>query len=326
MSQQISLKRYAFRKEKKRQTAGKAASLLFFLGPYLFCFALFVIYPLIYGIILSFAKFDGTSLTPSGFVGWDNFVKVFTNRVMIKDYWSAVWYTFRFELIIVPLCLIIPLFLALLVNVKPWGYKFFRACIYLPGIFPLTATGLILLRMFSQNSGFINAFFNSNINWFGDPTLAWVMVGLFCIWGGIGGNFIIFSAGLENVDKTLYEAGEMDGVNVFQRIRYITLPGIRSQLVLCFFTTMIGYMNLYGQNYILTSNTPDQSAVMTAVYRIQNMLLGSSKGYGLAAAMAVTLGAIIGFMSVLQMLSTREKKGGERHVKDFRGWKQSHLD
>lgn len=324
MKKTTTLKRYAIKREKAKRNLGKGVWVALFLGPYAICFLLFVLIPMIYGIVLAFMKFDGKSLVPSAFVGFDNFVKVFTNRVMIKDFWSAVGYTLRFEIIIVPLCMIIPLALALLINVKPFGYKFFRACIYLPGIFPLTATGLILVRMFSRYTGFVNAFFHIDVNWLGNSTMVWVLIGLFCLWCGIGGNFIILSAGLENVDKTLYEASDIDGAGFFQRIRYVTLPGIKPQLILCLFTTLIGYMNLYGQNYILGSNVTNPDEIMTAIYRIQNMLLGSSKNYGLVAAMAVTLGLIIGFISLIQMICTGERKRGVRYAQEYAEWQKSH--
>lgn len=319
----ITLQQYAEEKQKNSKRLKKTGSLAFFFGPYFICFVLFFLFPFIFGIVISFCEFDGKSIFPSGFVGFENFIKVFTNKVMIKDFWSSVWYTFRFAIIIVPLCILIPLGLALLINVKPPGYKFFRACIYLPGIFPLTATGLILLRMFAFNNGFINSLFDISIDWFGETGTAWFMVGLFCVWGGIGGNFIILTAGLENVDKSLYEASNIDGSTKWQKFKYVTLPSIKPQLVMCIFTTLIGYMNLYGQNFILLSNTPDQDSVMTAIFRIQNLLMGSSKTYGLAAAMAITLGVIIAVISGIQMSITKERKGGNKHAQAFMDWKKS---
>lgn len=319
----VTLEGYAFDREKRNSKIRKTGSLLFFFGPYFFCFCLFFVFPLVLGVVMSMSKFDGKSMFPSEFVWFDNFKTVFTNRVMIKDFWSSVWYTIRFALIIVPLCILIPLGLALLINIKPPCYKIFRACIYLPGIFPLTSTGLILLRMFSYHNGFINSFFNISVDWFGNTGTAWFMVGLFCIWGGIGGNFIILCAGLENVDKGLYEASGMDGASRWEKFRYVTLPAIKPQLIMCIFTSLCGYMNLYGQNYILLSNMPDQDAVMTAVFRIQNMLIGGSKPYGYAAAMGIILGAIIAAITAVQMTVTKERKGGDKHVRAFLDWKES---
>lgn len=319
-----TLEEYAFKKEKRKTSIKRRGSVAFFLGPYFICFVLFFAFPFIYGLIISLCSFDGTSFTPSGFVGLDNYVKLFTSRVLIKDFWSSVWYTFRFAIIIVPLCILIPLGLALLTSVKPKGYKFFRACIYIPGIFPLTATGLILLRMFSFQNGFINSFLNISVDWFGSVNTAWLMVGLFCIWGGIGGNYIILSAGLENVDKTLVEASEIDGSNMLQRFRYIILPAIKPQLILCLFTTLIGYMNLYGQNFILLSNTPDQDAIKTAIYRIQDLLLGNSRSYGIAASMAVSLGFIIAVFSGIQMYATKERRRVNKYACAYKEWEKSH--
>ena len=91
---------------------------------------------------------------------------------------------------------------------------------------------------------------------------------------------------------------------------------------MCLFTTLCGYMNLYGQNYILLSNTPDQDGVKTAIYRIQDILMGSSKNYGLAAAMAVCLGIIIAVITAIQMTVTKERKVGNVHAKEFMAWKE----
>lgn len=322
MKRQLTLEEYAESKEKKKRLVRKAGAISFFLGPYGICFLMFFVFPFVFGIIISFCEFDGKSLFPSEFVGFENYIKVFTNRVLIKDFWSSVWYTFRFAMIIVPLCMVIPLGLALIINIKPPMYKFFRACIYLPGIFPLTSTGLILLRMFSYHNGWVNSFLGLSIDWFGNTGTAWFMVGLFCVWCGIGGNFIIFCAGLENVDKSLFEASQIDGASKWQKFKYVTLPGIKPQLVMCLFTTLIGYMGLYGQNFILLSNTPDQDAIKTAIFRIQDLLLGSSKTYGLAAAMAVCLGIIIAVITAIQMTVTRERKAGNAHAKAFVAWKE----
>ncbi|MCH4201578.1 MAG: sugar ABC transporter permease [Bacilli bacterium] len=308
--------------ERRKQTIKKGLGISVFLGPYLISFIMFFLFPFIFGIIISLSKFDGTSFMPSGFNGLNNFIMIFTNRVLVKDFWGSVWTTIKFALIIVPLSILIPFGLAMLIKVHPPGYKFFRAAIYVPGIFPLTATGLILLKMFSFQNGFINNFFNISVDWFGETNLAWFMVGLFCIWGGIGGNFIILNAGLENIDNSLYEASQVDGSNKWQQFRYITLPGVRYQLLLTLFTTFIGYMNLYGQLFILASNTPDQNAMKSAIYRIQDLLMGSSRSFGYASAMGICLGAIIGFIAVLQMIMTKDRKGGNKHVKAYLDWQK----
>lgn len=309
-------------REKRKMKLKNNLSLAFFLGPFLVSFVMFFMFPFVLGIIMSLSKFDGRSFMPSEFIGFQNFKALFTNRVLIKDFWGSVWITFRFAIIIVPLSLLIPFGLALLVNIKPPGYKLFRALIYIPGIFPLTATGLILLKMFSYQNGFINNFFGISIDWFGQTNLAWFMVLLFCLWGGIGANFIIYTAGLKNVDKSLYEAAEVDGASKWRQLIKITLPSIRYQIILTLFTTFISYMNLYGQLFILASNTPDQDAMKSAVYRIQDMLMGTSRSYGYAAAMGVILGLIIAIFSILQIVISKEPKKGDKHGKAYMAWQE----
>lgn len=322
MERETSLIEYASGVSRRKRLLQDGWSVVAFLGPFALCFALFFIFPLALGIGMSMSGFDGKGMFPSSFVGFDNFAAVFTNPVLRADFWGAVGTTIKFALVIVPLSILIPLGLALLINMKPPLYKFFRACIYLPGIFPLTATGLILLKMFDYQSGWINSFFGLSVDWFASPTTAWFMIGLFCLWCGIGGNFIILCAGLQNVPKSLYEAAGADGAGPWRRFLHVTLPGIKDQLFLCLFTTFTGYMNLYGQVYILASNTPDQDAMKSAVYRIQDMLLGSSKGYGYAAAMGICLGVIIIGISIVQFVCTKERKGGNRHASGYMAWKE----
>ncbi len=319
----ISLIEYATKKEKTLSLARKTGAVSFFLGPYGICFIMFFLFPFVFGIIMSLCSFDGTSMFPSKFVGFSNYQKLFSENILSRNFWSSVWTTVKFDLIIVPLSILIPLGLALLINMKPPGYKIFRAAIYLPGIFPLTATGLILLKMFSYQNGYINNLFNINVDWFGNTTTAWLMVGLLCVWCGIGGNFIILCAGLENVDKTLYEAANVDGCSSFKKFLHVTLPAIQPQLFICIFTTFIGYMNLYGQLFILTSNTPDQNAMKSAVYRIQDLLMGSSKTYGYAASMGICLGLIIIVIAIVQLILSKERKGGNKHEKGYMDWKKS---
>ena len=315
----ISLVEFASRKEHKKNKLVNFLSVLGFMGPYGICFAMFFLFPLIFGLIISFSSFSSksTSSFPTGFVGFENYILIFSSEAAkpIKYFWKSIWSTIVFSAAIVPLSIVIPLGLALLINLKPPGYKFFRAAIYLPGIFPLTSTGLILIKMFAKDYGFINTLFQTSIDWFGTPETAWFMIGLFCMWCGIGGNFIILCAGLENVDKSLYEASNMDGCNSINKFFHVTLPGIKSQLFLVTFTSLTGYMNLYGQILILAEKTAENypEQMYSAVYTIQQTILYGKKMYGSAAAMGFLLGFVIIAIALIQMVVSKEKKGGNKY-------------
>lgn len=320
----VDIREYAEQCERKKSTVRKALSVGGFLGPYTISFLMFFVFPLIFGIVMSFSKFSSKSFFPEQFGTLENYKVLFGDSAIARDFWASVLTTIKFCACIVPLSIIIPLGLALLINLKPPGYKFFRAAIYVPGIFPLTATGLILMRLFDSHYGWINSMFNLTVDWFGDVKACWFMIGFLCIWCGIGGNFIIYCAGLENVDKTLYEAADMDGCSSWKKFWHVTAPAIRPQIFLTLFTTLIGYMNVYGQIFILGSNNPDLNDMKSAVYRIQDLLAGSnSRAFGYAAAMGICLGLIIVLISVVQLTVNKDKKGGSRHVGKFKQWKES---
>lgn len=322
MQKLVEIKQYAQTRERRKSLARKSLSVGTFLGPYTVTFAMFFVFPLVFGIIMAFGKFTPMSFLPEQGGTLENFAVLFGDNSIAKDFWEAVWTTIKFCACIVPLSMLIPLGLALLTNLKPPGYKLFRAMIYVPGIFPLTATGLILMRMFDAHYGWVNSVFGLSIDWFGSVVACWFMIAFLCIWCGIGGNFIIMSAGLENVDKTLYEAAKIDGCNGWKRFLHVTLPGIKPQLFLTLFTTIIGYMNIYGQIFILGSNNPDLNSMKSAVYRIQDLLAGSNpRVFGYAAAMGICLGLIIIVIAVVQLIVTKERKGGTKYAEDFRQWK-----
>lgn len=320
----VDIREYAEKRERRKSGARKLLSVGTFLGPYTVSFLLFFVFPLVFGIVMSFSKFSSKSFLPTEFGTIDNYKVLFGDTAIARDFWSAVWTTIKFCLCIVPLSILIPLGLAMLINLKPPGYKFFRAAIYVPGIFPLTATGLILTRLFDSHYGWVNAVFNLTTDWFGNEGACWFMIGLFCIWCGIGGNFIIFCAGLENADKSLYEAANVDGCSAWKKFLHVTLPAIRPQIFLTLFTTLIGYMNVYGQIFILGSNNPDLNNMKSAVYRIQDLLAGSNpRAFGYAAAMGICLGVIIVVIAMFQLILNKDRKGGDKRVREFKQWKES---
>ena len=156
-----------------------------------------------------------------------------------------------------------------------------------------------------------------------------------CFWGGWGGNFLILSAGLENIPKSLYEAADIDGCSKWKKIRNVTLPGIKGQLVLTLFTTIIGYMGLYGQNYVLfgggpanarLSSIPGGGYTSTLIYFIQDIVANNAdfkaKMYGLGAAASIIFALFVGIITGIQMFCTRDKRTGLKYATEFNEWKQ----
>lgn len=324
-ARRLTLEEYSRSRRRQASLFRKYGLVLLFVAPYFAFFAVFFLYPLVKGLVMSLYKYNYANPADNEWRGLENFYKILfdSSSSYFKDFWSSLGRTAMAAAILVPLCILIPLLLAYLINTKPWGYKWYRAILYIPGIFPLTATGVIFLNLFNYQYGFINSLFGTDVNWLLNPSSTWVVIILFCVWGGIGTNFVIFSAGLQNNDRSLAEAGLIDGANKLQQIICISLPQIKNQLIICLFTTITGYMNLYGQNYILGAFTQPQKDIYTVIYVIQNQLMGTRyEVYGMMAAMAICLGFFTALISGLQMFVTRERKGGHRHEKAFLAYKE----
>lgn len=300
-----------FTKSDARAFLRKYGLALLFTAPFLVCFALFFVYPFFKGIVMSFFRWN---IADSGDIVWrgfENYKKILfdSSSLYFKEFWTSLGRTMLAVLVLVPLCIVLPFILAVLIEKRPYCKKLFQAIIYLPGIFPLSATGVIFLNLFNYEYGFINSLFNIDVNWLQNPSTVWVLIVLFCVWGGLGSNFIIFSAAIKDVDKSLYEAASIDGCSKFKQAFYITLPSIKRQITLCLFTTMCGYMGLYGQNYILGAYAMPHESIETVIFKIQNFLQGTQfEAYGMISAMAICLGIFTALVSGLQMLITREKK------------------
>lgn len=364
MSTELTLQEFYRRRERTVGGLKKYGLALLFLAPFLIGFIVFFIYPLFYGIYISFTNFNLSKPGETKMVGFQWYAILFNRNYAIKgtkfspffdSYWKAFIHTIIFVVIMVPIAIIIPLALAILINLKPPGYKIFRCLVYMPAIVPLACSGAIFVMLFNPAAAsgilatlFPGSFFD-NIKFFQDSVwfsfnvgpinvpivYAWIPIFFMCFWGGWGGNFIIFSAGLENVPKSLYEASSVDGCNRWNKILHVTLPNIKGQLVLCTFTTIIGYMGLYGQNYTLIGGGPYMNKLLisapaygetsTLIYFIQAIVDGSNttmqaKFYGLASAASIIYAILVGILTGIQQFLSRDKKSGTIISERYSKW------
>ena len=274
---------------------------------------------------MSLFKYNIADPTQIEWRGLNNYITLLfdSGNIYNRNFWYAMGNTVLFAIVIVPLSIIIPLFMAVCVNAQPKGYKVFRALIYLPSVLPVSASGVIFIALFGHLFGYINQWFGISVNWLNSvPILAWFVILLLCLWGGWGGNFIIMNAALKNVDKSLYEAAAVDGCVGFKRVLAVTLPAIKQQLILCIFNTIIGYFGLYGQIYVLTNagpitDTTDYST-MSVMWYLQKLINGGRYDiYGMVSAMGLILGIIIGLITAVQLIVTRERKSGTKLSTEF---------
>ncbi|MDE7454371.1 MAG: sugar ABC transporter permease [Clostridia bacterium] len=316
------------RKSKRRQN-GVAIALL---APYVLIFLFFSVIPFIMGFVFSFMQYNPIDSTQNRFLGFYNYSLLFSDNSVSIKFWKSFATMLLFDLVMVPTLIVIPLTLAYLINLHPPGYKFFRAIIYLPSVISVAVMGIIFSNMFAGSEyGFINALFGTNIKWlsgkpFENDILRWVVIFIASIWWQTGTNFVILSGALRNVPKSLYEACEMDGGSRWQSILHVTLPNVKSSIGICMFNTLIGYLGLYGQPYVLHSveNSIEQeivSPMMFIQYYLKNASFVNMTGYICAAA--VVFGLIVMAFGMIERKIMGERKRTDKYGKAY---KQSKLD
>ena len=303
----------AGRKKSRRQEVLLALALA---SPFLIIFIIFTVLPVILGVVFSFMEYNPLVPDESKFIGLGNFLHIFdfTDGVSL-DFWRSFLTMFVFAAVAVPCLIIIPLALAYFVNMQPPGYKIFRALIYLPSVVSISIMGILFGNIFAgDSSGLLNAWLGKEIHWLGGKpwhgdTLRWVVMLLASIWWQSGTNFVIFSGALKNVPKSLYEACEMDGGGKWKSILYVTLPNIKTSVSICLFTTLIGYLALYGQPYTLSDSTNSGEYVAPMMF-IQSMLSNRffARQTGYICAAAIVFGLISMIFGGIQRVCMTEKK------------------
>lgn len=290
-------------------------SLLFSL-PFILFFIFFTIVPIVMGIVISL--FDYNSLKPEAmsFAGLENYISLFANQdVVFRYFWPALGKTILFAIVTVPFMIFIPLGLAILVNFEPPGYKIFRAILYLPCILSISTAGILFVTIFGVgDTGLFNAFFKTNIDFLNNQTLRWFVMLLLSIWWQTGTNFVIFSAAIKNVPKSLYEACESDGGGKWLSFTRVTFPNIKGSLALCLFNTLIGYLSLYGQPTVIRGDLTADS-IDSPLMLLQNWLddITYSKLTGKLTAVAIVFGLFVMAFSLAERKIMGLEKGGHKH-------------
>ena len=275
-----------------------------FAVPFLVIFALFFIFPFFSGIAQSFVNRKGE------FVGLQNYRNIlfsqdFTYRA---DFFRGLKNTLTFVVFAVPLLIVIPLFIAVLIDIQPKGYKFFRALLFMPTVFSISSVILMWKRVLEVETGFINGifkfFYMNQINFLGSQPWAWISLLVVTIWWTMGTNIVILGAGLKNIDKAVYEAAAIDGASYIKTVFSITLPLLVGQIIVVFIMTLLASFNVYGQPALLTVGGPERSTQVLLMVILDNLF---DRPY-VASAMSLMLGAIMIVISLAQAAIARKRR------------------
>lgn len=293
-----------FLKQKKKTRRQNFLKGIMFLLPSIILFSLFLFYPMIKTLYLSFFLTDMAG-TPTVFVGLDNYIQLYTSDIFRKSFIS----TFLFVLYIVPTSIIIALFLAVLANEKLKGVGLFRTMYSSTMGISVAAGSIFWMYLFNPSMGLLNEALGvigiDSIGWLTDPDWALIAISLTTIWMNIGFTFLILLGGLQSIDQSLYENANIEGAGYFRKLFQITVPMLSPTLFFVLVVTIINAFQTFGQIDILTKGGPqyETNLIVYSIYREAFV----NRQFGPASAQAVVLFVIILIMTVVQFKFAERK-------------------
>jgi lactose/L-arabinose transport system permease protein len=295
---------HAVPKQKGRKQRVPAYIPYLFMVPFFAIFAVFMLYPILYSLLLSFSEWKSTGMR---FIGLANYAHLFTDKL----FWKSLLNTGEILLIQVPLMLLLATVLAVFINSDRLKYRsLFRIGFFLPVLIDLVTYSLVFSIIFNENYGMINQLLQKvgigAIHWQTDGFWAKVMIILAITWRWTGYNSVIILSGLQMIPKELYEAASIDGASRFRAFWRITVPMLKPVLLFCTILSTIGTLQLFVEPYVLTRGGPNNETITSIFYLYQTAF--GTFNFGLASAGAYVITTLIAILSFFQI---RMSKGGE---------------
>ena len=289
----------AARRGMSHSRQGRAAWILAL--PFLMLFTVFTAWPVISSLYMSFTDIKSRDLRSPfavGFIGFDNFTRVFADETFRK----AALNTAYFVVVGVPLTLTIALAAAIALNKGITRFRtIFRVGYYTPVVTSIVAVAVVWRFLLQPDSGLVNTVLGwvgiNGPDWLGSTT--WSMPSLIAMgaWRNFGTAMIIFLAGLQSVPVMLHEAAAIDGASAWQRFRFITVPMLRPTMLFVTVTTGVGYLQFFEEPFVMTQGGPLDSTISVSMYTYQQFGFGN---YGFAASMSYVLFVVIAVVTAIQ--------------------------
>ncbi len=272
--------------------------------PFLLVFATFLIFPIIFGFIVSF--YDYNAFLARTWVGLKNYITIFSD----ETFYSSLKNTLVFVLLSTPFLLVIGFFMALIVTSKLKIRSAAENMFFLPYMLSMTVVGTLWAWIFQKSYGVLNHLLEfvglPIISWLTEPMPAMWSVIIATIWWTAGFNMVLMSAGIKQISADVYEAALIDGANNFQKTIYVTLPLLRPTLSLCLILQIIASFNVFGQVYVMTGGGPYGSTQVLVQYIYESGFRYFKMGY--SSAMAYILFFIVVVISIVLNKLLKEDK------------------
>jgi raffinose/stachyose/melibiose transport system permease protein len=287
-----------FKRRKSVVPFSRRSQALLFILPGFLIYAAFVLLPILGTIRYSLQEWTGFS--DPKFIGLDNYRELYHD----EDFRKAIGNNFFFVTFYTLIPILLGLFLtSLMSRSKLKGMAIFRSGLFVPQVMSPVVVGIIWRWLFEYRGPINEVLTLLGLEtwikpWLGDFTYAPYAVGAVGSWVQYGLCMILFLAGIQAINEELYDTAIVFGANPLQQFWYVTLPGLRQQILVAFVLTFIAALRVFDLIFVLTrSGGPGKETIVTSILVYENTFNLNRAGYG--AAMAVTLGGIIVAISAL---------------------------
>lgn len=284
-----------------------------YIAPFYILFAVFGLFPILSGFLISFFRWDG--LGPMKFIAFRNYLRMFQDPLFLKSLGNTAYIGIVAHIFI----LLGGLVLAYILNTKLIRFpNMFKTIYFLPMVTSAVATGVVFKTMFGFHSGIINLLLNEiglgKIDWWGG-TGSYIKPAVIIMfsWKWMGWNMVIYLAGMQGISEDIYEAATIDGAGHLQTFHKITIPLLKPIILFTLIQSTIGTLNLFTEPFILLGGrnllggTANQG--MTVMMYLLNKAPYGNNHYGYASAAAYIMCSIIIIVSLINMkISERGEK------------------
>jgi multiple sugar transport system permease protein len=265
-----------------------------FIMPFILGFLIWFLIPALTAVWLTFT--DWNLIRPPRYVGLDNLRQLGNDEL----FWQALKVTTLFTVISVPVSLVLSFILALLMNTKVPGVRFFRTVYYLPSIVPAVANAVLWTWILNTDFGLANVLLRMvglpKIEWLQNPDWALPAIILVSLWG-LGGSMVIYLAGLQGIPRVFYEAAEIDGAGRWAQLWSITLPLLSPVIFFNLIIGIIGTFQIFTAGFLITNGGPQNATLFYVLYLYNNGFKFLKMGY--SAALGWVLFAIIMLLTLV---------------------------
>jgi multiple sugar transport system permease protein len=284
--------------------AARRAAVIF-LAPGLALITLTFLLPSVASLVLSLTDFDIYAVASPGntrFIWLRNYAELARTPM----FWISLRNTLYFVLAGGPISVLVSLAVAVMLDSELVRWRgFFRTVYFAPVVTTLVAVAVIWKYLYDPRYGLLNAGLHAvglpPVDWLGSTAWAMPSIILMTVWKGFGYNMIIFMAGLQAVPGELYDAARVDGAGAWQRFWHVTLPTLAPTFLFVSITTMIGFLQLFSEPYIMTQGGPLHATLSIGLYMFNEGFQSWHVGMGAAIAFVLFALTLIGALIQLRL-------------------------